>query len=349
MMSDRSQTRLQKKLDYRKLRAKQVREGVRPRREKPRSGAVRFATANVTQDSTWKEEDEHGAILRGISYLAIQEHGQQDQDKVDGIERRIRASGGGPAYTKNSDPGGGTALVARAEGGLGRLSRCEDSSSGDSLRGRCSVGIGNIGRDFAFASTYGHSGAGAAAQYSLWSKTASTLLGVGLPFVWAADWQVAPAELEASGLPRLLDACICAPREPTNSVTGTIIDYFLVSNALLVCGWQVQVSHDCIFSPHKLVTLELSARNGRAPCNRIARPRPYPPDPPAGPHPPGIRINWGTFDHARSIDASLEQWYAAAECEIATLYGVAATEDEVAHMGLGQPPRQVADSRGGRF
>ncbi len=281
MMEARRRDREQRKQVHRQLRSRQERDGLRPRRERPHGGGIVFATANVTLDSTWKEEDSHGNTLRGINYLAVQEHGQRETDKLEAIERWIRASGGDPiidpAYVKNSDPGGGTALVARSPGGIRKLSPSEKANLDKETVGRYSMGIGNAGHDFLFISGYGITGGEPAKQYKLWGQMAAAAIRLGLPFVWAADWQVPPAALEASGLPRLLDASICAPNEATNAVSGTIIDYFLVSNSMLVRDWHVQVEHECIFSPHRLVALKINLKGARAPCRRLSRPRPYPP------------------------------------------------------------------------
>ncbi len=109
------------------------------------------------------------------------------------------------------------------------------------------------------------------------------------------------------------------------------------------------MDHDCAFSPHKMVTLELHVRRARAACRRLAKPRSYPPDTPLGPMPAGILVDWGNYDPRQDIESNLNMWYAGAECEVATMYGTAGTEDEVAYMGMGLAPRVVLDSAGGRF
>ncbi len=65
--------------------------------------------------------------------------------------------------------------------------------------------------------------------------------------------------------------------------------------------------------------------------------------------PAGIATEWGEYDHGQNIEYNLNNWYAGAECEIASMYGTAGTEDEVAYMGMGLAPRFVLDSGGGRF
>ncbi len=87
---------------------------------------------------------------------------------------------------------------------------------------------------------------------------------------------------------------------------------------------------------------------------RLARPRPLPPDRPYGPMPAGFHVDWtgwleGGGDEVFSLERAAEltdAWYAGAECEINTVYGVARTDDEVAHLGLGLPTREVEGCMG---
>ncbi len=73
--------------------------------------------------------------------------------------------------------------------------------------------------------------------------------------------------------------------------------------------------------PHRPVILELEVRRARSLERRLSRPRTFPPEVPHGPHPPGIHIDWEGFDVNRDVNIATAEWYAAAECEISTVYG----------------------------
>ncbi len=353
LMTERTEERDRQKSQYRERRRRQIQEGLRPKREKPQRRPVLFGTVNVTDASTWRRELENGQALHSIDYLMVQEHGQFGDDHVEATTKWLRRCGCDPivdsAYIKRTEPGGGTAVVSRAGGGLRRLKNEETRAAEGAMAGRFSVGVGNAGIDITVASAYLISGADIAHQLDLLSGIAMAVKRIGLPCVIGGDWQLAPGILKSSGLLDVLDAIICAPDGATNAVSGNTIDYFIVSRALVDHGWRVEVRHDCMFSPHRLVTLELNLQRARAPSQRLARPKPYPPDIPHGPHPVGIVINWGEYDASKGVDQNLAQWYAAVDCEIASLHGIANTAEEIAHMGTGMAPRMVRDSSGGRY
>ncbi len=231
MMQEQAEARQRDKARHRQERDQQVRVGTRPKREKPARERVKFGSANVTAESTWRQEHTSGRILRNISYLCVQEHGQCGDERTDATRKWIHALGGdavvNSAYIKHTSAGGGTAIVSHADGGLRNLSKSEEDAAGTSYKGRVSIGIGNVGYDFTCVSLYGIAGAAAAQQLGLWKDVARAIKRLGLPFVIGGDWQVPPSAVAASGLPQLLDGVICAPSEATNAVTGTTIDFSL--------------------------------------------------------------------------------------------------------------------------
>ncbi len=222
--------------------------------------------------------------------------------------------------------------------------------------------IGGCVGEVIIGSLYGVSGCKVSRQLKLYYRTAARLMLLGRPFILGGDWQILPEELMGTGLPDFLDAEVCRPNQPTNLVSGREIDYFLVSKSLLAGGWSVETVHGCLFSPHVPVILRIKVGKVRTPVRRLARPRPLSPDRPAGPMPAGFSVRWEAwnvindggdddgceFDMQRATQAT-EEWFAGAECELLSVYGVARTDDETAHMGIGLPAREVQGSSMGRF
>ncbi len=64
MMKDNIQRRRDQRAEHRALRKVQIRNGLRPRRDRASRRGVRFIGANVTAESSWKAEQEHGSLLR---------------------------------------------------------------------------------------------------------------------------------------------------------------------------------------------------------------------------------------------------------------------------------------------
>ncbi len=147
------------------------------------------------------------------------------------------------AYIKEVSEGGGTAAVGRGVG-IRRLTAHDDAG----FQGRLTMVVAELQRDVLGGSLYGVSGQPAAAQIPLWRHLAARRICAGLPFVVSGDWQVEPDVLKASGLPSLLDATVVHPGCPTNTHTGSEIDYFLVSNELLTDGYTVDVLVDACFT-----------------------------------------------------------------------------------------------------
>ncbi len=251
-------------------------------------------------------------------------------------------------------------MLADTPGGLRSAGVVDDPE----CEGRITLSYGSIGGcigEVVIGSLYGVSGCTVASQLKLYCRTAARLKLLGRPFVLCGDWQILPEELMRTGLPDLLGAEVCRPRQPTNLVSGREIDYFVVSKSLLVGGWSVETVHGCLFSPHVPVILRLKVGKARTPVRRLARPRPLAPDRPAGPMPAGFNVDWGTWDTIKDSDGdcgdfdiqratqATEEWFAGAECELLSVYGVARTNDEIAYMGIGLPAREVQGSNMGRF
>ncbi len=168
MMEAAARAKAANRIEHRRTRKNQIRQGRRPRRERTPSDVITFGTANVTSAATWREEYDHGQTLRRIHYCMIQEHGTRRREDIDSLSKWLQADGAepiiDPAYIKDTDEGGGTALVARSAGGIRRLREDELCDNDDSLEGRLSIGIGSAGFEFALAALYGITGGGRPVQ-----------------------------------------------------------------------------------------------------------------------------------------------------------------------------------------
>jgi hypothetical protein len=257
---------------------------------------------------------------------------------------------GGPAYLKNKSVGGGVAVLSTARSGLRRL-----TGRGDVVKGRLTLGITDLGGDIIVASGYGVSGGSWQDQLSWVKVFVAWVRELGLPFVLGADWQLPPDIVRKAGLESLLDAQIVAPDEPTNALSGRTIDYFLVSRALLAKGWTVDVVHGCRCSPHLPVELVLGGCE-ISPELCLKRPKPLPIERPIGPQRPGITIDWERWGEMTTFERggegsseALESWFAGAEAELATKFGLARTAEEAVVLGIGRKPEEVWCQPRGRF
>ncbi len=186
-------------------------------------------------------------------------------------------------------------------------------------------------------------------------------MALGIPFCLGADWQVTPAQLESSGLPRLLSAVIVAPGTRTNTKSGNEIDYFLVSATLASQGYTVTTSTRCSFEPHLPVIMDLNVVKGaQRPVRRLVQPKLLPVYRIMGPLPaPTLTVdweNWQAIADARKLDKpddtvltqAAVTWAAGAEVELMAAIGITG-DDVVAHMGIGMPPRFIDSAPARRF
>ncbi len=117
------------------------------------------------------------------------------------------------------------------------------------------------------------------------------------------------------------------------------------------------------------MVLRLEVASEAAVTRRISQPRLFPIERPLGPHLPGALVDWTEWQHdiptplpAASADAdpthakrddditaAAEAWYAGAEAELTTLYGVFGTIDEARYLGLGMPHSEVLNTASRRF
>ncbi len=194
-----------------------------------------FLSANVSGFGTLQDELENGVAFEDLDFWAVQEHkcaGERLSEAKTWLRARNWDVVCHPAYFKINGHGGGTAVGAGDSFGVRPYppprGLCE---------GRLTLAAVDLDGEAVVGSIYGFTGKGVEKQLSLWSEMANHLRALGLPFVIAGDWQVSPQAFMEKGLHRLLDAEVCFPCSPTNLESGSVIDWFLVSNSLASGGW----------------------------------------------------------------------------------------------------------------
>ncbi len=166
--------------------------------------------------------------------------------------------------------------------------------------------------------------------------------------------------MNSTHFPDLIGAVIVAPDTATNTQSGRIIDYFLVSKDWEHLAQEIQVETGTRLPTHLPVTLRLKGSRSLGVARRIAQPKVHSVELPIGPVPAGIGIvwdNWLIVDGANAdyknindsdFDDIVSEWYSGAECELNTRFGHAGNEDEVNYTGLGQASREVECPIGNR-
>ncbi len=229
----------------RRLRSEHVLRGLRPGRSPRGARRVSIVTANITAASSLLDELRHGSSLVRDDYLLVQELACAPEG-CEMLARDVTDLGYAlalhRAYFKEGGYGGGVAILAKGEGGVRPL-------PASAHEGRCLLGIIDPGIEITCATVYGISGAPAKKQLELWRDLASRIRCLGRPFIIGGDWQVDPQEVAKARLDVHLDATILSASTPTNRVTGTRIDFFLVSNCLVTDGVRAEVVEGCRFSP----------------------------------------------------------------------------------------------------
>ncbi len=371
MMHDEADKRVKVRAENRQLRSRQVREGRRPPRRVENREVIRIVTANVTAAEPWYSEMRHGRLLRGADFTAVQEHrlGPEAKDAASNLLRSVGCDCDvQEGYWKDQDFGGGTAVTARQWSGIRPLplSSRGDASS-QALTGRFAAGVVDVYGGMLLGSVYGISGLDARRQLDLWFGIAMHVRSHGLPFVLAGDWQVPPAELQASGLPALLGAQIVAPSTPTNIHTKRVLDYFLVSRTIADMVVDVTAVVGTRLATHLPVELVLMGKRSLGESMRVVKPPILDAFPPHQPLAAGMQVDWhnwradtggpsidrrGSYDtgngESRAVGkpkhlrhGALQEWYAGAECELFTLFGIAGAENEAQHLGLGRDTKLV--------
>ncbi len=358
LINDRRDERIAKRKRSHRVREQQRAEGLRPKRATQVPDRVSFVTANASAASTLIREVRHGTQLRRASYLFIQEHGLEGE----ALDRHMRdlADLGWEgvatrAYRKVTGLGGGTAVLTSSPNGLRPVCRAVEQQVG-----RITLAIANFGFDILLVSLYGVSGGGLARQTGLWRYAVEWIRLLGLPFVIGGDLQVTPKEIQTSRLCDLIQGKVIAPSGTTTTLADRVIDMFIVSKGLQMDTQQVQRCVSCIFRPHYpvIMTLRLACRGKTV--RRIVRPRALPIERPTGPQLPGARVDWadwrrrnweGGQDQPRADDLErlMTEWYAGAEAELTSTFGLYDTPEEVSHLGMGAAVRIVEGQAKGRF
>ncbi len=353
----RSAMQLRRK-ENRQVRKDQIRAGTRPRREQERvDDEVTFATTNATCHNSLKRELEHGETFRKCQYILLQEHGLSGEQRTQGEAWAVKQGLDAiidSAYFKEARNGGGTGILADINRGVRR----SVSPTGE-LDGRFTIGIGQMDGEFIAGSWYGISGGTAAKQLPLLIKMAELLKAIGLPFVIGGDWQIPPEQLEATGIPRALNATIIAPTGATNLHSKKCMDYFMVSWPLAQEGHQISIDYGASLATHAPVMLRLKAKRARGGGRRLARARLLPVNKPHGPIRGTIGVDWARWtrldqmNNNESYDeevatTAVAEWYAGAEYELLNQFGI--EEDEQGpYIGMGIEPKVVEGSQQGRF
>ncbi len=358
MKEERRSSRLAARAESNAARKKHIKEGCRLARPALREDRISVVTANATAASSLIRELKHGDQLRRAGFILVQEHGLHGEalerhiDELKGLGWQAVAD---PAYRKGEGYGGGTAILTADPHGIRPVQRAEVEHVG-----RVSLAIANFGREVLLISVYCISGASVVQQLQLLKYVSTCVRWLGIPFIAGGDAQVKPADLEKTGICRLLQASICAPDGPTTTKSKHPIDYFLVADELLKGTWQVQTSMDSAFKPHYPVFFSLRVARGTEQISRLVRPKPLPAERPIGPQLPGYKIKWEEWhrlneydregiNDTEQLDHIVMEWYAGAEMELCTVMGVAGRSDEVDYLGMGRPKEFVQSCAAGKY
>ena len=341
-----------------RVRIKQQRCGhLRPARRRKRKEGMSLVTANISAEGTLRAKADK-IIQWGRSIFMVQEHRARNDKKMafeDWLEQQGLRCVVDDAYIKHVEEGGGTAIVGPPNIGLRPA-----PGSPSIAEGRVSVAVLDVGVDVAVGTVYGISSAPVSRQLSLWKAVAHYLRTLGLPFAIGGDWQVQPDEMKATGILDVLDASVVAPEEPTCTLTGNTLDYFMISKSLLQGDERPRVLHGLGFQPHFPVEVTLNLGKKVTMVNVLPRPRPLPIDPPIGPQFPGAKVQWDDWYNRIAVETGQElfedvqdtvvlEWYAAAELETISRSGLFDDEQEPYHMGLGTVKQPVSRPARGRF
>ncbi len=340
-------------------RRDQIKDGTRPRRERGREGNIRIITTNPNCANRVKEELLLGKTFKEADYLLVQETKVTGEGK-DQFTNWCRKSGWDPivdeGYIKYKKRGGGTSVLARGEG-IRPLAAEEGEH-----KGRLTLAMTDIEGGAVLGSIYCIAGQAAPRQLRLFRRLAQRLMAIGLHFIIGGDWQLSPREVEATGLPGLLDAVIVSPKSMTNRTSGNEIDYFMISRGLLQDKtYNVYTCVDCAFDPHLPVILDLPTVRRKLTSYRISQPKLLPIYPVVGPARAEVDeiIDWGAWQAGKdlmnlvkpceeTLTRAAETWAAGAETEIMAKLGIHGDE-RIPYAGIGLKPVVVQDHADRRF
>ncbi len=348
-------------LRTRKARSKviareQVRAGTRPRKPR-RPNHVDLITLNVNCANRLRDEVMSEDLFKNVDIGLIQEH-REHGEGLDRLITWLRGRGWDPvgeeAYFKKRGYGGGPLVMARGVGIRPQVGPPEPH------HGRVCWSEVELGGSVLTGSVYAISGQGAGKQIPLWRHIVQRVMTCGLPVILGGDWQLPPCELRAADFLRLIDAVVISSGKPTNLISGSELDYFIVSKSLLSGGDAVaEVDPSGAFSPHVAVRLSLPLGRPSVLSRRLQQPRLLPIERPIGPlQVAQYAIDWESWARGKddntdggakeSLDKLTREWFAGAEIELIESHGMD-LRDAAHYSGLGQAPVTVQANRNGRY
>ncbi len=347
----------------------QCREGRRPPRQGGRKGDVILVSANVGGAGPLQTELQHGSLFASADFVAVQEHKLHGEVKG-AAEKRIAGADWDcildEPYYKRSDYGGGTGILASRWSGVRPTAwnAREFGSASKDLQGRGSAGVIDLFGGVLFMSFYGISGLPPSKQLHLWLAIAKVVSLLGLPFVIGGDWQCTPEELARSGVLRAIGGSIAAPTAPTNTVSGRVIDFFVVADSISRFVRTVEVSCEAAFTPHLPVVLRLRCPRALGATTRVVQPRIFSAEHPAqttadsgldsSGHDGLYDVDWEEWvmnppESGRGVgDKTISEWFAGASLELSNIFGIQGTVDEPHYAGIGRGVRTVQAAAGPR-
>lgn len=258
-------------------------------------------------------------------------------------ERAARCAGWGLAtesavFTDKGGVSAGVGIAARLHFGMRKHEIDLDAAC---CRGRiAATHVGAVCRDgFHFLSTYLWCNEGLSPRnldlLQIIAQVIATLCG---PWCLAADFNMKPAVLEASGWLDLVQGYIVAPEGPTCG--KMTYDYFLVFKGLRPAVLGASVVDDAGFYPHSPTRLFLKGRPRKEMARAPVAPRKFPSTAPAGCLEDTSDCTSLVQDAAGDIDALARLAFELAEKELVSMHGL---EDREArkHIGRAQGPRFV--------
>jgi len=271
--------------------------------------------------NAWPGAAEHLAST-AADFTAVQEAKVEAQE-VNDIEASSRGLGWrcSVGVCLHADGGGRSAGVAVAyRSHVGMADACDDDVLPENLLGRFRVKkMGAVCKGGVhFASAYLHSSIGATHHLNLdlLQSVAAVLSTLSGPWILAADFNCTPAELMATGWPKLVGGTIVAPLLPTCG--ERTIDFFVVSSCLDQAVLKAVVVGDSMCSPHSAVRLYIKAAPRQIMVRQLKSCATIGVDMPFGP------ARWRAEYEPMEAEATVDQWYDAfldrLEAETVDLY-----------------------------
>ena len=145
----------------------------------------------------------------------------------------------------------------------------------------------------------------------------------GTPWAIAADWNVPPSVLEASGWPRSICGLVVAPDEATCVAPpgfdrpGSTIDFWVLDKRLgsQIVGVEVEIGS--ILRTHRPVILRLRGGARQRTHTVLKAPRPFPAEPPNSPR---LRRLCPAVSGEQTVSQHLAGWYDAFKQELCNVH-----------------------------